>query len=176
MLGSMIYSRKQRAKAVNLSALLGWSVFALPYSAGLGQGKPSAVWEAFLWCAGIGMPIAFLSCWLIGAPILTVFMRREVTWIRAATCGGFIALAIALVSIAFSRYHGWRQSLDPSSWSSKGAVGNPREIDGILTVHGWLQTAERTAWFVGLGVVIALAVRLIIGRPKEMSKPSEKMT
>lgn len=148
------YTRKQWKRAVNLSAVLGWLVIAVPISAG----TSNAGLLQF-----VGLPIAFLASWLVSAPILKRLMRKNVSWFQAVLWGGAITFLIALTSIAIGRFRGWMQSVDSSSFSQIGGGDKIREIDGILTSYGWLILAQNTAMFVAAGMVIALVVRLAIG-------------
>lgn len=68
------------------------------------------------------------------------------------------------------RYYGWRESLDPNYYS---AVGDKQilEVDGILTFPSWLLTAQSTAVFVGIGVLVALFVWLLVDEPKPSGEP-----
>lgn len=150
------YTTRQRARAVNVSAFLGWLAVAGPYCLAYGL-------ESWIYAAIFGLPIAFLACWIIGAPILKCRMRHSLSWTSAAIWGGGISLLIAGVGVALTRYEGWRESRDPNFWSQVGAINNPSEIDGILTPYGWLMTAETVAVFAIVGSVIALMVRACIG-------------
>ena len=157
------YTRKQWKRAVNLSAILGWLSMAVPFSAGMGSAGLAQFFGIMIWAAAIGLPIAFIASWLISAPILNRLMRKNISWFQAAVWGGAITFLIALASIAIGRFRGWRQSLDPSSFSQLGGGDKVREIDGILTPYGWLNLAQNTAIFVAIGIVISLVVRFAIG-------------
>ena len=153
------YSRAQWVRAVNLSALIGWACVAIPMTALSGL-------SVIIYAVIFGLPISFLCCWVIGAPILKYVMRREITWIRAVLWGGGVALIISLSGTAINRYRGWRQSLDPmldTNFTSgrKGLV----EVDGFLTAYGWLMVAQSTLIFVALGMFVALVVWMFIGNP-----------
>ncbi|MEP2716141.1 hypothetical protein [Pseudophaeobacter sp.] len=157
------YTRKQWKRAVNLSAFLGWLSIAVPISAGMSNAGLFQFFGIMIWAAAIGLPIAFIASWLISAPILNRLMRKNISWFQAAVWGGAITCLIALASIAIGRFRGWRQSLDPSSFSRLGGGDKVREIDGILTPYGWLNLAQNTAIFVAIGIVISLVVRFAIG-------------
>ena len=118
-----------------------------------------------IWAAIIGLPISFLCCWLIGAPVLRRIMCKEINFYGAALGGGFIAFLMAFVSIVLGRYRGWRQSLNPNVGSQLGGGDHIREVDGILTTYGWLMLGKSTAMFVAVGDIVALIVRLCIGKP-----------
>lgn len=149
------YTRRQWVRAVNLSAVLGWLAVTGP---SLGPKLPFLIYAAIF-----GLPIAFLVSWVITAPILKRVMRRSVSWSRAIVWGGALSLFFAAVSIAVGRYFGWRESVDPNSWSQIGGGAYIREIDGILTPYGWWRLALSTEIFVCSGIVIALILRAIIG-------------
>lgn len=149
------YSPRDLRRAVNASAVLGWVAVAV-WSLG-------EFWPLYLYAAVLGLPIAFLASWLIGAPVLRRVMRRTVTYPRAAFFGGVIASLIALASIAIGRYMGWRQSVDDMSWSQIGGGAYVREIDGILTPYGWMIVAQNSLILIAIGAGIGVAVRAWIG-------------
>jgi hypothetical protein len=153
------YTRKQWKRAVNLSAVLGWLVIATPISAGTSNAGLLQFFGIMVWAAAIGLPIAFLASWLISAPILWSLMRRNITWFQAAVWGGVNTFFVALASIAIGRVRGLA-TMQPSQLGGGDKV---REIDGILTLYGWLVVAQNTAMFVAAGIVIALIVRFAIG-------------
>lgn len=157
------YTRKQWKRAVNSSAVLGWLVIAVPISAGISNAGLLQFFSIMIWAAAIGLPIAFLACWLIAAPILKKLMRKNISWFQAIFWGGAITFLIALAIIAISRFRGWLQSVDPNSFSQLGGGNKIREIDGILTLYGWQVVAQNTAMFVAAGIAIALIVRFAIG-------------
>jgi hypothetical protein len=160
MTGQGKYSQKQFSRAVNLSAVLGWACVAVPMALQSNLG-------VLIWAAIIGLPISFLCCWVIGAPVLKRIMQKEISVFGAALGGGLIAFLIALVSIVLGRYRGWRQSLNPNVGSQLGGGEYIREVDGILTAYGWLMLGKSTAMFVAAGVFVALIVRLYIGKPAD---------
>lgn len=153
------YTRSEFVLAVNIAAVLGWLACAVPMCILSGWGAVSIL----PYVAVIGLPIAFLSCWLIAAPILRIVMNRPISWARAALWGATISAIIALVSIAIGRYRGWRQSQDDTFHSQMGGGDFIRSVDGILTAYGWQQLAQNSAMFIGLGVAIALVLRALIG-------------
>lgn len=154
-----IYTPKQFRCAVNLAAVLGWASVIVPIA--LARPNPLEWLAAGL----IGLPLAFLLCWIIGGPILGRVMRHPVGWGAAAFWGGVVATAIYMIPVLVSLYLGWRQSLDPTLYSRIGSVTQPRSIDGILTLYGWLVLARDLALFALRGVIIGLIVRWLIGRP-----------
>lgn len=156
------YSRKQLSRAVNLSAVLGWACISIPMALQSNIGL-------LIWAAIVGLPIAFLCCWLIGAPILKFAFKKEISWLGAIGWGSTIAFVIALVSIALGRYRGWRQSINPNSYSQWGGGEYVREVDGILTAYGWLMLGKSTLIFVGMGAFVALLVWWIVGKPTDSS-------
>ena len=61
------YSRKDLRRAVNSAAILGWLAIV----------GPALFANPFIlpWAAVFGLPIAFTTCWVLGAPILRRLMR-----------------------------------------------------------------------------------------------------
>ena len=90
------------------------------------------------------------------------------SWIKAVSLGSAIALIIAGASIIIGRFLGWRQSLNPDTNALHGGE-HVLEIDGILTVFGWLMLAQSTALFTGLGATVALFVWWLVGEPSAIS-------
>ncbi|MEP3636479.1 MAG: hypothetical protein ABJN14_04370 [Paracoccaceae bacterium] len=164
MANQRIYSRKQWVRAVNLSALFGWAISTLPLV--MLTGPATLIYGVIF-----GLPIAFLCCWVIGAPILNRLMRHEITLGRAAFWGGLIALLFSLLWTAVERYRGWQASLDPSrSTNFSGGTGFNggfvvTEFNGILTTYGWLMVVQSTLVFTAVGVFVAVLVRSLIGKP-----------
>jgi hypothetical protein len=108
MFDQSAYTRKQWVTAVNLSAMLGWA----------GVAGPMALQSNFgilLWAAILGLPIAFMACWMLGAPILRRIMHKSITWFAAACWGGLIALIISLAGSVVGRLYGLWTYLDPTS-------------------------------------------------------------
>lgn len=158
---SIVYSRAQFCRAINISAIFGWAGLAT-YS---GLGVPFGL---LIWATVFGLPISLLLCWVIGAPILKRAMRRPLGLMRAARWGGLIAFAMAALSIVLGRLNGWLQSRNPNRHSVIGGGDYAREIDGILTPYGWAMLGQGTAAFVALGMGVAVLVALIIGPPAAM--------
>ena len=153
---SSAYSRKEWVRAVNISAVLGWSCVALPFVSEMGV--------SILPLAAIfGLPVAFIVCWVIVAPILKRLMRHAISWTSAAIWGAVASTIIASVFIAINRFRGWRQSLDPNSYSQLGGGEFIKSVDGILTPYGLQSLAQNTVIFVLLGVGIALVIRMFMG-------------
>lgn len=152
------YTRRDHRRAVNLAAMIGFAAFL----------AMTGTWLFFPVSVLLGMPVAFAACWLVGAPVLARLMRRKVGWASAALWGALIALVMSLAWLAFARWLGWRQSLNPTAWSQIGGGDYIQSIDGILTPYGWWVAAQGHAAFVLLGAAVALAVRAIIGpgRPR----------
>lgn len=157
-----IYSRKQFNLAVNLSALLGWACFTIVLV------SQSHIINLY-WAILFGLPLSFLCCWVIGAPILKHVMRKEITWQRAAFWGGVIASLIALPRLGFGHYMGWHASINPDFHAQIGSGEHTRSIDGVLTTYGWLMQGLSTALFVALGACVAMLVRLYVGKPAAKS-------
>jgi hypothetical protein len=156
------YSRKQFSRAVNLSAFLGWACISIPIALRTNIG-------VLIYAAVFGLPLAFLCCWSIGAPILKRAMKKEISWVGAICWGSAIGFAIALFSIAWGLYHGWHLSIYPDLYSRSGSGEYAREVDGILTAYGWLVLGKSTLMFVGMGAFVALLVWWIVGKPTDPS-------
>ncbi|MEL7300444.1 MAG: hypothetical protein AAFM92_08695 [Pseudomonadota bacterium] len=163
------YSRAQWRCAVNLSALLGWAGWCLVSAAGILIEEPGRLIQYFTllpWVAGIGLPIAFALCWLIGAPLLWRVMARPVGRGRAALTGGACAATFAAISILLGRLNGLRISRDDSFHSQIGGGDYVRSVDGILTAYGWLVVAQNSAIFIAIGVAVGLTVHALVGQPR----------
>lgn len=159
------YTRKQWRRAVNLSAVLGWLVIAVPVSARANNASLLQFLAVMAWAAAIGLPIAFLASWLISAPILQRLMRKNISWFQAVLWGAVITFLIALASIVIGRLHGLA-TLQPSQLGGGDKV---RVIDGMLTLYGWQVVAQNTAMFVAAGIVIAAVLRFAIGPGRSIS-------
>jgi hypothetical protein len=154
------YTDKDRRRAIILSALLGWTGVTVTE---LYAANSSQLFFYLPFFAAIGLPVAFLSTWLVGGPIIRRIMAKPVGWLRAAIGGASVAAVLALVSIIIGRLNGLRISYDPTFNFQLGGGDYIREVDGILTPYGWLLLARNTAIFVGLGAAIGLVVRAMIG-------------
>jgi hypothetical protein len=155
-----LYSQRQLRWALILSALLGWGCVTI-LAIGI------TPWNRFLdllpFAAVIGLPIAFLLTFLVGGPVLQRLAKAPFGWLQSGLGGAKIAAVIAAISIAMGRFRGWMQSLDPSRHSRLGGGDFVVEVDGILTPYGWYLLALRTMLFIGLGAMIGLFIRLVIG-------------
>lgn len=89
------HTQKQRIRAVNLCAILGWSGIALPLAIGISQGAIATFFGVLAFAAVIGLPIAFVIVWAVVAPILRWIMKEPLTWPRAASWGIVISGAPA---------------------------------------------------------------------------------
>lgn len=155
------YSEAERKRAMVWSALLGWAGVTVIELRG------AEFWPTVLFglplAAIFGLPIAFCMTWLVGGPILRRLMRQPVRWLQAATWGAVIAVIIAIVSIMIGRFLGWMESIDDSRGSQWGGGDFVRSVDGVLTPNGWLIVGQNTAIFMGIGALIGLAVRALVG-------------
>jgi hypothetical protein len=158
--GGAPYTDKDHRRAIIAAALLGWTGVTVTelYAANASQLR---FYLPFF--AAIGLPVAFLSTWLIGGTIIRRVMRRPVGWLRAAIAGASVAAVMAAVSILIGRLNGLRTSYDPTFDFRLGYGEYLREVDGILTPYGWLLLARNTAVFIALGAVVGLLVRVVIG-------------
>ncbi|WP_282168908.1 hypothetical protein [Ruegeria atlantica] len=168
------YSQRDIACAVKLSAPLGWvgvigvPVFSNEYRSGLDLNSLSLVF----WYALFGLPISLFICWLFVKPFLRVMMRRKVGYVRAACWGAGIGFVLVTVSVAFSRYRGWRQAHDPKTTSGYGDGIGTLEVSGLLTDYDWWRFAQNSFHFILICIVAAIIVRLIIG-PGKIAPPIE---
>ncbi|MEM7462235.1 MAG: hypothetical protein AAF362_06095 [Pseudomonadota bacterium] len=152
------YTHRQFVWAVNLSALLGWACLALPASF-IG----TFVWGLLLWAAIIGLPIAFLCCWVIGAPVLHYIMRDSITWFAAiawgAAIGGLISLAVFVITIIV----GITMYMGGEFHAETGGLDVVKFVDGVLSAKLWLQILKLNLLWLGLAIFIAITLRAIIG-------------
>lgn len=154
------YTERDQFRAKVLAALLGWTGVTVMELAG---GTSSQILFYLPFFAIIGLPLAFLSIWIIGGPIIRRVLQRPVTWLSAATGGATVAAILAAISIVIGRLNGLRISYDPSFDFQLGGGDFVREVDGILTPYGWLLLARNTAFFIVIGAIVGLLVRAIIG-------------
>lgn len=151
------YTRKQMACAVNLAALMGWLFVAAPVA--FTSFNPG-FWVA---TALVGLPIAFATCWLIGAPILWWISRKnkKMSWSSAALWGAIISALIYLLYIAFlvssPLFRG------PNSRSQIGGGEYTQSVNGVLTPYGWQLIAVDFVIFAMGSMAIALVIRWILG-------------
>jgi hypothetical protein len=129
-----IYTRSQFARAVNLAALMGWAAVTVPIA--------FTTLNPLLWLASIviGLPIAFALCWLIGAPVLKLIMRKEVSWAAAVLWSMIISALILSIQLPFIY-----------------------SISGTLTRYDWRVMIGDLPAFLLKGMVIGVVVRWAIG-------------
>lgn len=156
------YSRKQWIRAVNFSALLTWAIITIPMTIAT---NPLII----LYTAIFGLPISFLCCWVVGAPILRCVMRHPISWIKAMCWGAIIAAIMAGVVIIITRYDAWQKSLNSRTDGIVRSGEYITEVNGSLTTYGWFLVAQPTAAFIGLGAFVALLVWCIVGEPSSVS-------
>jgi hypothetical protein len=161
------YTDRDRRRALFLAALLGWAgVTGLEFV--------GTDWNLFIgllpFAAIFGLPVAFLATWLVGSPILRRAMRYQIGWRKAAKIGAFIAAIIVAISIIIGRLNGLRISYDPTFDFQLGGGDYVREVDGILTLYGWLIVAKNSAMFIALGAAIGLVVRATLGPGNRLPK------
>lgn len=157
------YTKRDLRRAVNASAILGWFVISAPFVSEIGISLlPLA--------ALIGLPIAFISCWVIAAPILWRVMREQVSWLFAMLWGAVISATMATVSIVAGRLNGLAISRDPNRSFQLGGGEYIKEVDGILTSYGWWILFQQTMLFILAGAIIGLIMRTIIGSGVKRNK------
>ena len=162
MEGKRAYTKRDWRQAVNASAFFGWLLISAPFVFQVGIGL-------IPWVAAIGLPIAFISCWVIAAPMLWYAMRKPISWLLAVAWGATISATMAVVYIVASRLNGLRISQDPTYDFQLGGGKFIREIDGILTPYGWWVLLQNTALFIIFGVLVGLLIRAIIGSGQKHS-------
>jgi hypothetical protein len=149
------YSQHDFEMAVFWAAVLGWAVVTV-WTFGL-----------FVWlypiAAVFGLPIAYVTCWLVGAPVLRRVMRRAVPFPRAAFFGGVIGALVAVVRFVLDRLAGLWVAMDGSFGFSTAA-----ELDGTLTPLGWWIEAQNGVIYTAIGAGIGVAVRWWIGPGKQV--------
>ena len=143
---------------MNLAALIGWACIAIPLAI------LSNIF-VLVYAAIFGLPVSFLCCWVIGAPILKYLMRNEITWGKAASWGGGIALLISLLGTVARLYMNLRETLIPGLTLFVDANTYARQNDGSLSAYDWLTLATPTLIFVTIGVLVASLVWAFIGEP-----------
>jgi hypothetical protein len=158
--GGAPYTEKDRRRALILAAVFGWTGVTGLVLASVNGSLALFLLPVF---AVLGLPIAFFATFFVAGPIVERAMRRPVGWARAAGCGAWVAAIFAAFVVAITRLKGFFDSQDPNYRSQLGGGDFVIEVNGILTPYGWLLLAQTTAIFVGLGAVIGLLIRLIVG-------------
>ena len=156
------YSRKQWFWAVNLIALFGSLGVLLPVV---------ALSRNFLQVLAI-FPYAIVvalmvSCMFVAVP-LAVAMRQPASWARAAFWGGAVATAIGAVFFSIGHVRRLRARSDDSINYQLGGGDFVRDIDGVLTPYGWQVIVQTYMLFIGLGIFVALVMRLLLGPGKSI--------
>lgn len=171
MSASQACTRQQRRRAVNvnLSTFLGWLMVAAPYI--LPQINPIAR----LFVAVIGPPILYIVCLVAVAPILRKIMRRPISQAYAACWGAIISSFIAATSIAIGRYLGWRQSINPNSYSRIGGDNSVRSSDDIPL---WFlpRRVEKKTEPEGPAVFSDLQARQLLRRRRKAARPPSPLS
>jgi hypothetical protein len=137
-----------------LSAILGWAGIGGWNTWGI-VGGPDPF--GLLLYAVFGLPIALLSCWLIGGPVIRILMRKPVSWLSATAGGAGVAAVLALPMMIVALF---------LALGSNGQVGygDYTQIqDGMLTAYGLQVLAQNVAIFVAIGAAVGLFVRAAIG-------------
>jgi hypothetical protein len=165
---SEAYSHRERARAINLSALIGWIVAIAPYLVHPGGILGALAWLP--WLAVVGLPIAFAVTWLFAGPVLWRVMQHPVSWVSAVKWGAVISLGMAAGGLAFSRFQGWRASQDPNFDFQLGGGDYIREVDGVLTPYGWQMELLGSLQFILTGIAVALIVRWIMGSGRRVAR------
>lgn len=159
------YTDRQYVWAVNLSALLGWSVtIGLPFViAAIRTGDWSGIRHLLPLFAIFGLPIALIAAWVVVAPFMRHLMARKISYLRASIWGAGIGSVLTLISIGFGRVLGLMKSLNPNYSSQIGGGNSISQIDGVLTPYGWWLLAQRSGWFIAACIIVALIIRSLVG-------------
>jgi hypothetical protein len=152
------YTKADYRRAITVAALLGWTGVTLTE---LLKATGAIVFLPLF--ALIGLPIAFLSVWLIGGPVIRRVMLNPVGWLKAASAGTLVAAIIAAISVVIGRLNGLRAYYDPNFHFQIGGGDHVREVDGMLTLYGWQVLAQNTVIFISFGAGVGLIVRWVIG-------------
>ncbi|MCV6825787.1 MULTISPECIES: hypothetical protein [Halocynthiibacter] len=127
--------------------------------------------STIIYAAIYGLPLSFFCCWLVGGSILWRAMRYRVTWLKAMSLGGCIALILAIVlnaGTAFGHYLDWKKSIELVTYYS-GGEAQSLNIESIFTASEWLFVALSTAALVGVGSFVAFVAWLFVGEPETQS-------
>ena len=146
--GEASYTHRDLVTAVNASALLGWVASEIILSGG------SLLPFSFI----VGMPIAFILCWSIAAPVLRAMMRSPISWLRAAVWGAGISGTFACLGIIVY--------FTAVAWFGGGQVGYgdfTQVSDHAVTPYGLWLLAQTAAQIMLAGTAIALIIRAKIG-------------
>ena len=110
------------------------------------------------WAAGIGLPVAFLACWRIAAPVRRA-MRKPVTWLEAARWEALIGVGIAVAGVLLQRILARLVSRGPDVRSQAGGDEHVLPIDRVLTLKGWLTLYQSSLGLIVIAVLVSLAAR-----------------
>ena len=157
------YAERDRRRAINGAAVLGWCAVMAWFLWDARDLPPAQLRFVLPFVAIIGLPTAFAACWFIGAPLLSRMARGSLSYARAALWGGGSAALMAAASIAMGRILGWLESMDDDQWSRIGWGEFVESVDGILTPYGWFIVAQNSAILVGIGAVIGVVLRATLG-------------
>jgi hypothetical protein len=155
------YTRRERVRAINSAAVIGWAYFAAKYLIEYGN------YGGLPFFAIYGIPVALAVTWIIAGPILLWLVRGPVSWLAAICWGAVIAGLMATIGFSIHALLRWNASANPNFHYQSGGGDFIRDVDGVLTPYGWSMQIEGAVEFTIVGTIVALVVRAIIGRGKE---------
>lgn len=150
------YSRRDFTHAVNCSAIVAWAIVEIVVSSNIG-------FSTLPWNSLLGLPIAFVSVWIFGAPFIYFAMRDNISFPRAALLGLTITAICALVYTVLLRTNDLLLKANRLEKLPDGSVGRHLTIDGYLTTVGLQELIQDVVIYLITGVVIGIVVRVIVG-------------
>lgn len=156
---SSSFSRSDYIAAVNYSGFFAWAAFEFMMAARLG-------FSVVPWTAAVSLPLIFGAVWVIGAPIIRRAMRTPLSYAQSAIVGIKISLLVCLLMNLGFRVYGYMFQTD--IWVEGVNPGEKIafELDGRLTSYGWMETLQASALFLGVGMIIGILIRMIVGPGK----------
>lgn len=157
------YSRRDFSRAVNCSAVVAWAMVETIISAGIG-------FSALPWNAILGLPIAFVMVWLVGAPFIYHAMEDNISYLRAALLGLTITSICALIYVGSICLTDFATGATRQDSYIGDTAGQYLVVDGYMTAVGAMQMLEDVIIYLCTGLLIGVVVRVIVG-PGEMAEP-----
>jgi hypothetical protein len=139
------YTRRDRAKAINWAALLGWAAFALEYLLRSGN------FFGLVFFALYGLPISFGLVWLLAGPLVWLAMRRTVSWLGALGLGIGASGIMAGIGFTWNYWSRSQANQNPNFGYQTGGGEYVRDVDGILTLSCCRFRGHRVKVFNGTG-------------------------
>ena len=117
------YTRRDRARAINWAAFLGWAAFALEYLLQSGNFFGLGFFALY------GLPISFGLVWLLGGPIVWLAMRRSVSWLGALALGLGASGIMAAVGFMWNYWSRSQANQNPNFRYQTGGGEYFRDLD-----------------------------------------------